>query len=113
MTQISSHVLDTTLGRPAAGLEVRLAVLDDSAEWRNLGAAITDEKGRVRDLLAGATLEPRRYRLSFETEAYFVRHAQPVFYPRIEVVFIVTEPREHYHVPVLLNPFGYSTYRGS
>jgi 5-hydroxyisourate hydrolase len=113
MSQITSHVLDTALGRPASGLEVRLAVFDEHAQWRSLGVQTTNAQGRVSDLLAGAPLEARRYRLSFDTERYFERSAQPVFYPCVEVVFQVAAATEHYHIPILLSPFGYSTYRGS
>jgi 5-hydroxyisourate hydrolase len=113
MSQITSHVLDTALGHPATGLEVRLAVFDDQSQWRDLGVQTTNAAGRVSDLLAGAALEARRYRLTFETERYFVRNAQPVFYPSIEVMFRVEATTEHYHIPILLSPFGYSTYRGS
>jgi 5-hydroxyisourate hydrolase len=113
MSQITSHVLDTALGRPASGLDVRLDVLDDQDVWRQLSVRTTDRAGRVSDLLGGATLESRSYRLTFETGGYFERSAQSVFYPRIEVVFRVAAPTEHYHIPILLSPFGYSTYRGS
>jgi 5-hydroxyisourate hydrolase len=113
MSQISSHVLDTALGRPASDLDVRLEVLDDQDVWRRLSERTTDRAGRVADLLGGAALEARSYRLTFETGRYFERTAQPVFYPRIEVVFSVAATTEHYHIPILLSPFGYSTYRGS
>jgi 5-hydroxyisourate hydrolase len=113
MSRITAHVLDTALGRPAADLEIRLDVLDDNNDWRTLGQRTTDASGRVADLLGGATLEPRSYRLLFETATYFARLGQPTFYPRIEVVFRVVSVTEHYHIPLLLSPFGYSTYRGS
>jgi 5-hydroxyisourate hydrolase len=113
MSQITSHVLDTALGRPASGLTVRLDVLDDHDVWCRLSERTTDRAGRVSDLLGGARLESRSYRLTFETGGYFERNAQPVFYPRIEVMFCIAAPAEHYHLPILLSPFGYSTYRGS
>jgi 5-hydroxyisourate hydrolase len=113
MSPITSHVLDTSLGQPARDLEVRLDVLDDRDGWRSLAKRRTDGSGRVSDLLAADALEARTYRLTFETAAYFASHAQTVFYPRIEVIFRIETPGEHYHIPVLLSPFGYSTYRGT
>jgi 5-hydroxyisourate hydrolase len=112
MSPITSHVLDTALGRPARGVAVRLDVLDNAGHWRAVSERVTDAAGRVADLLDGP-LERRSYRLTFETGAYFEQTAQPTFYPRVEIVFRVDAPGEHYHVPVLLSPFGYSTYRGS
>ena len=111
-SKISAHVLDTALGRPAADLSVRLDVLDAGA-FRSLGAARTDADGRVAELLADLPLEARVYRVTFETEAYLLATQQEVFYPRVEVVFRVREGEGHYHIPLLLSPFGYSTYRGS
>jgi 5-hydroxyisourate hydrolase len=112
MSKLSSHVLDTALGCPAAGLGMRLDRLDGGS-WRPIGMAVTDADGRVRDLLAGATLEARIYRITFETGPYFASTGRLSFYPRVEVTFDVTAPSEHHHVPLLLSPFGYSTYRGS
>jgi 5-hydroxyisourate hydrolase len=112
MSPITSHVLDTALGRPARGLAVRLDALDDQGGWRPLASAVTDQQGRVSALGASA-LEARTYRITFETGAYFAAGGRPVFYPRVEVVFTVDAPAEHYHIPLLLSPFGYSTYRGS
>ena len=74
----------------------------------------TDSSGRVTNLMSQGELEPRTYRLTFETGAYFTRNAQPVFtYPRVEVVFQIAATTEHYHIPLLISPFGYSTYRGT
>jgi len=112
MSKLSSHVLDTALGCPAAGLALRLDV-EDGGSWRPIAMAETDGDGRVRDLLAGKGLEARIYRLTFETGSYFAATGRLSFYPRVEVTFDVTAPREHHHVPLLLSPFGYSTYRGS
>jgi 5-hydroxyisourate hydrolase len=112
MSGITAHVLDTALGRPAQQLEIRLDALNDRGEWVRLGERTTDASGRVSDLLAGAAIARCSYRLTFETAAYFERIGQAVFYPRIEVVF-VAGLAEHYHIPLLLSPFGYSTYRGS
>ena len=114
MSTITTHVLDTALGRPAAGISVALERLAADGTARQVGAGMTDLDGRIRDLLAaGQTVEPGSFRLRFETGAYFARDGREGFYPFVEVVFTVRAGREHYHVPLLLNPFGYSTYRGS
>jgi 5-hydroxyisourate hydrolase len=121
----------------ASGVGVRLDVLEtsgDSSElvaglrpdnsselvaglrpdnWRVLGTGLTDADGRVSGLLAAGKLEARTYRLSFETGAYYRAQGRPGFYPRVDIIFEVVETTDHYHVPLLLSPFGYSTYRGS
>ncbi len=112
MNSLTSHVLDVALGQPARGVTLRLEVLEGTS-WRSLGAGVTDADGRAGDLLAGAPLEARTYRLTFETGAYFASTGRRSFYPRVEVTFEVAAPAEHHHVPLLLSPFGYSTYRGS
>jgi 5-hydroxyisourate hydrolase len=109
---ISTHVLDTARGHPAEGVEVVLEH-DASGAWRELGRGITDGDGRVRELLpAGAALDDGRYRLTFDTGQYFRVVGDAAFYPEVIVVFTVAGG-EHHHVPLLLSPFGYSTYRGS
>jgi 5-hydroxyisourate hydrolase len=113
MSKISAHVLDTARGRPASDLTVRLDVLEQDGSYRELSRARTSADGRVADLLAGQPLEMRTYRVSFETEAYLLATQQVVFYPQVEVVFRVRAPSEGHHIPLLLSPFGYSTYRGS
>ncbi|MFF9037353.1 hydroxyisourate hydrolase [Streptomyces sp. NPDC014892] len=129
---VSTHILDTSVGRPAAGVAVRVAARSGrEAEWQALGGSATDADGRCKDLPAlpeGTT----HVRLDFEVEPYLAQTAaQPVrtqadaqqdapanrdsgavFFPEVVITFAVT-PREHYHVPLLLNPFGYSVYRGS
>lgn len=112
-SKISAHVLDTALGRPAADLTVRLEVLDASGTFVPRGASRTNEDGRVPELLSAHPLEPRVYRVVFETEPYLLATQQEVFYPRVEVLFRVREGEDHYHIPLLLSPYGYSTYRGS
>ena len=112
---ITTHVLDTALGKPAAGVPVSLSRADPAGEgWRELATGTTDADGRITDLLAPGSLQPGVYRVRFDTAAYFAsvgveRH----FYPWAEIAFRVDDPGSHYHVPLLLNPFGYSTYRGS
>jgi len=114
MSAITTHVLDTTAGRPAAGVAVRLEVHVAERGWVALGSAVTDADGRVRDLLAaGARLDAGRYRLTFDTGAYFRAQGTTGFYPSVPIEFEVQDGGEHYHVPLLLSRFGYSTYRGS
>jgi 5-hydroxyisourate hydrolase len=105
LSGVTTHVLDTSRGRPAAGIRVLLERAVDSG-WQAVGRGTTDADGRVSDLLA-AHPEAGRYRLTFDTSAY------SNFYPEVTVTFVVDHGDEHYHVPLLLSPFGYSTYRGS
>ena len=113
MSAITTHILDTSRGRPAAGVEVRLARLDGE-DWSTLGSDTTDADGRVRELLdPNQPLITGTYRLHFEIGDYFRELGVAAFYPFAQIVFRVRDSRQHYHVPLLLNPFGYSTYRGS
>lgn len=110
---ITSHVLDTSRGKAASGISVTLAQKVGD-QWQNLGQAVTNSDGRVETLLAvGTQLRAGVYRLRFEPAAYFRAQGTETFYPEIEVVFEVTQPVQHHHVPLLLSPFGYSTYRGT
>lgn len=113
MSPITTHVLDTSLGEPAEGVVVTLAILDDHDNASPVGHGVTNADGRVASLLPAGQAEPGVYRLTFETTAYFAHSHRESFYPRIEITFHVTEASEHYHVPLLLSPYGYSTYRGS
>lgn len=109
---LSTHVLDAVRGVPAAGVAVRLESVTggDSA---TLARVRTDQDGRVRDGLPAA-LPPGVYRLAFETAAYFVEQGiEEFFYPEVVVCFTVADAAAHHHVPLLLSPFAYSTYRGS
>jgi 5-hydroxyisourate hydrolase len=113
MSAITTHVLDTSRGRPAAGIAVVLERYDGDA-WEEMGRGSTDADGRLRSLLpAGAPVAAGTYRLLFETGAWFDGLSTAAFYPRVVVEFVVTAGDAHYHVPLLLSPFGYSTYRGS
>ena len=113
MSAITTHVLDTAEGRPAAGVPVKLE-MQDGAGWKPLGQGRTDADGRLRDLLpAEAPLQPGQYRITFDTATYFHKGGIRGFFPEVEVRFQVDEEGGHYHVPLLLSPFGYSTYRGS
>ena len=104
---LSSHVLDAVTGTPAIGVAITLT---DTA-GAVLAEATTDDDGRVKSL--GDALAPGVYRLRFDTAAYFAAQAVTAFYPEIVIAFEITEPSSHYHVPVLLSPYAYSTYRGS
>ena len=108
---ISTHILDTTLGRPAANVEVVLERRDPAGLWQHLASARTNADGRVPTLLDTPTLGT--YRLVFAVEAYLRAQHGSTFYPEVPVHFVVENAAAHYHVPLLLNPFGYSTYRGS
>lgn len=107
MATISTHVLDTVEGRPAAGVAVTLETLEEDG-GRQLNSTSTDQDGRVADLLGGTRLRTGIYRIVFNTAAY-----GNTFYPEVSVVFRVSDPDQHHHVPLLLSAFGYSTYRGS
>jgi 5-hydroxyisourate hydrolase len=114
MSTISTHVLDTALGRPAPGVRVILEQVDASGLTVSLGVGETDADGRLRDLLpSGRVLAPGDYRLRFDVEVYFAASSRETFFPSVVVEFRVTGPAAHYHVPLLLSPYGYSTYRGS
>jgi 5-hydroxyisourate hydrolase len=113
MSGITTHVLDTSRGRPAGGVPVTLEV-ETAGGWRMLGKGTTNADGRIADLVDAKTaITAGVYRLIFDTAGYFADHNIESFYPQVSVVFKVENPDQHYHVPLLLNPFGYSTYRGS
>jgi 5-hydroxyisourate hydrolase len=109
---ITTHVLDTALGRPARGVPVRLEIQDGDT-WRLLGAGATDDDGRLRTLTPAGPVSPGRYRIGFDTGAYFAATGVAGFFPVAEIQFQIVDGAAHYHVPLLLSPFGYSTYRGS
>jgi 5-hydroxyisourate hydrolase len=108
---ITTHILDTARGRPAAGVPIHIDIQKD-ADFLPLAKGVTNADGRIPDLLAGK-LEAGVYRMTFDTAAYFRASGSPGFYPYVQVVFEITQPGEHYHIPLLLSPYGYSTYRGS
>ncbi|WP_433973656.1 hydroxyisourate hydrolase [Tunturiibacter lichenicola] len=110
---ISTHLLDTALGRPAAGVPIALARMSNN-EWSPINDATTDQDGRCKYLLpATHTLQSGTYRVRFETAAYYRQHQLDGLYPYIEIVFSVTDCEQHYHIPLLLTANGYTTYRGS
>lgn len=113
MSKITTHVLDVSLGRPAANVSVILEAQLPSGAWTETGRGVTNSDGRVEDLAAGKKLSTGNYRLGFETGAYFARREIASLYPQVTIAFAVNEVNGHYHIPLLLSPFGYSTYRGS
>ena len=112
MTGITTHVLDTSRGRPAAGIPVTLEV-ETAGGWTLVGKGKTNADGRISDLIASDAHAAGVYRLIFDTATYFAELNIKGFYPQVTVTFKIEDASQHYHVPLLLNPFGYSTYRGS
>jgi 5-hydroxyisourate hydrolase len=115
VSAITTHVLDIAIGFPAEGVPVVLERADpNNSAWELIGRGVTDADGRQRELAPnGRRLAAGRYRLTFDTGAYFTRTGRQSFFPEVAVVFAIDEGEEHQHVPLLLAPYGYSTYRGS
>jgi 5-hydroxyisourate hydrolase len=114
MTRISIHVLDTTRGKPASDVPVRLERRENAGEWARLSSSRTDGDGRCAQLLPeGEPLRPGLYRLAFDTASYFLAQNVEGLYPIVEISFHVREGESHFHIPLLLSPHGYTTYRGS
>ncbi len=109
---ISTHVLNTSSGLPAVGLHVKCQRMQQNV-WIDVHAAVTDDEGRVKAMLQGTAMELGVYRLLFETEAWFARSGTVAFFPCVTIEFKVLDAGRHHHVPLLLSPFGYTTYRGS
>ncbi|MEW5798733.1 MAG: hydroxyisourate hydrolase [Bacteroidota bacterium] len=111
---ITTHVLDTTRGTPAQGVTVSLEFQPSANKWEKIGSGTTNSDGRISDLLPDShILQPGIYRITFETGKYFLSNKVASFYPYVQIVFKISDTTNHYHVPLLLNPYGYSTYRGS
>jgi 5-hydroxyisourate hydrolase len=111
---ITTHVLDTSVGRPAAGVALRLEALAEDGSVTLLSHEATDADGRCRTLIPeGRAAAAGVYRLTFETGAYFEGQGVTAFFPAVSILFRVTDASQHHHVPLLLSPYGYSTYRGS
>jgi 5-hydroxyisourate hydrolase len=114
VSAITTHVLDTSRGVPAAGVRVTLEWSSQSGDWQLMGQGATDPDGRLPTLMVESGSAPTGiYRLQFETGAYFAAHGTAAFHPRITVTFEVIDGEAHHHVPLLVSPFGYTTYRGS
>jgi 5-hydroxyisourate hydrolase len=108
MSRVTTHVLDAAWGQPAADVPVRLRAAGGAV----LGAGSTNSDGRVPDLTSGP-LEAGTYQLIFDTAAYFTASGRQSFYPEVVITFAIADPQQHHHVPLLLSPYAYSTYRGS
>ncbi len=112
MSKITTHILDTTKGKPAEGVTIVLFQLVNDG-WKEIARGTTNKDGRIADLLSKEILLPLgTYKMNFNTKEYFDRISEQSFYPFVDIAFDI-QSGEHYHVPLLLNPFGYSTYRGS
>ena len=113
MSTISTHILDITRGTPAEGVVITLSKQRDH-QWQTIGSGKTNNDGRVPDLCKESSdLVAGTYKMHFDTQQYFSATGDTLFYPYAEVVFIIDQSDQHYHIPLLLSPFGYSTYRGS
>ena len=113
MSAITTHVLDVSLGRPAPGVAVALEAFDGD-QWKPVGSGVTDSDGRVRTLVPeGTPLNAGAYRLVFDTGSYFLSSGTQTFFPSVIVTFELRPGASHHHVPLLVSPFGYSTYLGS
>ncbi len=112
MNGITTHVLDTSLGKPAVGVSVVLSLRDEQG-LHELARAQTDADGRVRQFSAPTLLVAGVYQLTFETAAYFRATTREAFFERAQLEFRVEDATQHHHVPLLLTPFGYTTYRGT
>lgn len=110
---ITTHILDISIGKPAAGVRVALLRIENAIRTV-VGSGVTDADGRLKDLVPhAATLNAGIFELTFETGTYFRGRGVEPFHPRVNVTVEITDPKQHYHVPLLISPFGYSTYRGS
>src|ERR1700752_39831 len=112
MSEITTHILDISRGRPAQGVPVTLE-FEAAGDWKLVGKGTTNADGRISDLVSSdVTIDAGIYRLIFDTGTYFANQQTDSFYPQVTIVFKLTDAAQHYHVPLLLSPFGYSTYRG-
>jgi hydroxyisourate hydrolase len=113
MKQITTHVLDTALGKPAEGIMILLQKPIAEDQWEDIADGVTNPDGRVPNFMKeDQKIAPGIYRMLFKTKAYFEKLSVQGFYPEVPVIFEIRDT-EHYHIPLLLSPFGYSTYRGS
>jgi 5-hydroxyisourate hydrolase len=113
MSQITTHVLDTAKGLPAEGITISLQRPIGKDQWEHITSGTTNSDGRVANFMTDdQVITPGIYRMLFDTKAYFEQNNTQGFYPEVPIIFEITDT-EHYHIPLLLSPFGYSTYRGS
>ncbi|MGL3805771.1 hydroxyisourate hydrolase [Paeniglutamicibacter sp. R2-26] len=110
-SHITTHVLDTGTGRPSSGVKATLEAKTASG-WQEIGSGVTDSDGRIANL-GPVQVEAGEYRVSFETGAYFGSKGTETFFPGVTINFLVSNTADHYHVPLLISPFAFSTYRGS
>lgn len=113
MSPITTHALDTSLGCPAQGLSLSLSRRDDEGAWSVIASGVTNADGRVTDLLSPGTLTAGVYQMRFDTGSYHHDLGVEGFYPEALITFEVKRVDQHYHIPLLISPYGYSTYRGS
>ena len=110
---ISTHILDTSKGKPAKGVRISLQKIEGT-HVHEISTGVTDADGRIKALVAaGSTFDAGTYRLNFDVASYFEQNGTDAFYPSVSIDFVVKDPAEHFHVPLLLQPFGFATYRGS
>ncbi|EAI9048508.1 hydroxyisourate hydrolase [Campylobacter coli] len=114
--QLSTHILDINSGQPASNVKVELYNLDQNRQWVKISEKFTKKNGRIADFLPYEKTKNRSfgvYKLKFYTKDYYISHKVDSFYPFVEVSFELLKDQKHYHIPITLSPFGYSTYRGS
>lgn len=113
MSQITTHILDTTRGKPATNVPITLFIQVDN-DWQEISTGLTNADGRIGDLISSnIVLEAGVYRMNFDTKSYFKANGEQGFYPFVDIVFEIDDSGNHYHIPLLLTAYGYSTYRGS
>ena len=113
MSPITTHVLDTTTGKPASELSISLQRRNPDGSFTTIAKGITNEDGRITDLLKEGELQIGIYKMHFDTDGYLKNNGIDGFYPEAVICFRIENTKQHYHIPLLLSPFGYSTYRGS
>ncbi len=111
VSHVTTHILDTGTGRPASGVKATLEA-KSATGWQEIGSGITDGDGRIKNL-GPERIEAGTYRIAFDTGSYFGERGTETFFPAVELTFALKDQTQHYHVPLLISPFAYSTYRGS
>jgi 5-hydroxyisourate hydrolase len=113
LSGITTHVLDTSLGQPASGVLITLERAEVTGDWSTIGQGNTDADGRLTTLLGKHPLRAGTYRITFDTAGYFAQTGRPTFFPSVSITFEIEDGAQNYHLPLLVSPFGYSTYRGT